>query len=413
SDGREIWATALPPAPKISGPVDILERPRQLAGPGYPTCCRIGDRIAVGLPGNVFSVRGKDGELLWNLPAGQPWAHYAASTRVRKEDLVDRAVRGLPLPRAEHPVRRVRLDDFLGGPLASCRIEAGREVFLLDAFSGRALLRIEGEQTEELTGVLAASDLGRLWLALPAAKELRLYDLKQGRIAARWSLPMSQPLRGLLAPEPGSAVLADADTVYTFSLFGNPSVQAIPAPGGVKRLLYADRQVVVTESMDGGAQCLPGFEGDLRLHIPSRDGYKPVWAHRDGDILLLLEVDDFQHFVPYGGRLHFRARRWRLRAVRLPDGQPLWEHAAPADSQVVVGPPQVCGDMLLVPWHRADTAVVTGLDANSGRQPFAVRLSSEGPPEPVSLWASSGQVIVGLADRVVALAIRQPSEGGR
>ncbi|MFO7955596.1 MAG: PQQ-binding-like beta-propeller repeat protein, partial [Candidatus Brocadiia bacterium] len=64
SDGREIWATALPPAPKISGPVDILERPRQLAGPGYPTCCRIGDRIAVGLPGNVFSVRGKDGELL-------------------------------------------------------------------------------------------------------------------------------------------------------------------------------------------------------------------------------------------------------------------------------------------------------------------------------------------------------------
>jgi hypothetical protein len=413
SDGRETWTTELPPQPKIPAPVDIPERPRELVGPGYPTYSRLGDRLAVGLPGNVFSVRSSGGEILWNLPAEQPWADYAASTRVRKEELVDRAVRGLPLPRAEHPVRRVRLDDFRGGPVASCRIEAGREVLLLDTLSGRQLLRISAGETEELIGVLAAVDGGRLWLALPGSGELHVYDLKDGRLLARWSFPASPPLRGLLVPQPGRAVLADADTVYTFSLFGNPSVQAIPAPRGVEHLLFADRQVMVTESMDGGAECLPGPEGGARLHIPSPEEWKTVWAQRDGEILRLLEVADFRHFVPYGRQVHFRAGGWRLRAVRLPDGRPLWEHAAPADSQVVVGPPKVCGDMLLIAWHRGDAAMVTGLDAITGRQLFAVRLSSEGPPEPVSLWARGGRVIVGLADRVVALAPRQPSEGGR
>lgn len=412
TDGKELWATELPPQPRIPAPVEIPERPRQLSGPGYPTYSQLGDRLAVSLPGNVFGVRGGDGELLWNLPAGQPWAHYAASTRVRKEDLVDRAVRGLPLPRAQHPVRRVRLDDFLGGPVALCRIEAGREVALVDTFSGRRLLRIEGEQTEELTGVMAATDQGRLWLALPAARELRVYDLQDGSITARWNLPVSQPLRGLLAPEPGVAVLADADTVYTFALFGDPSVQAVPAPRGVERLLYADRQVVVTEPMEGGAQCLPGPEGGPRLHIPSSEEWKTVWAQRDGDVLHVLEVANFRDFVPCGGQVHFRAESWRLRAVRLPDGQPLWEYAAPADSQLIVGPPEACGDTLLVPWHRADEAIVTGLDA-SGQKRFAVELPSDGPPGPVSLLTGPERVIVGLADRVVALSARQPSEGGR
>jgi len=413
SDGRELWATALPPVPGISAPVRVPERPRQLVGPGYPVYCRIGDRLTVGLPGNLLGIRSSDGKLLWTLPAGRPWAHYAANTRVRKEDLVKRAARGLPLPGAEHPVRRVRLDDFLCGPIAACRIEAGRSVSVVDTVSAEQLLRIEAGQPEELTGVLAAMDAGRLWLALAAERQLLLFDLKDGRLTARWSFPASLPLRGLTVSGSGRAVLADADTVYTFELFGTPAIAAMAVPKGIERLLCADDRLVVVESLDGGTQCLPGPDGGPRFHLPPGDEGRTVWAGRHGDTLLLLQVTGFQHFMPDGRRLQFRCGSWLLRAVRLADGVELWKHRTGVEGDLVVGPPLACGERFLMPYRTEDQVVLLGLDAADGHERCRTELAAAGPLGPVPLLMAPERVIVGLAGEAVALITREPSEDGR
>jgi hypothetical protein len=323
--------------------------------------------------------------------------------------MVRRAVRGLPVPPGRSPSREIATDGFVCGLLTACRVVAYRDVSLVDPFTGQLREIVRGRGSSDLAGVLCAvqGSTACVLLERPDGPRVEAYDAKDGQLLARWRFPAGSIPNSISVVPPGALLVADSDAVHRISLSDPLPPVRWEIDEGVDRLLHADGELAVVRTMDGSAVCMDSRSGERLFSAQPGEGASTAWAARVGEAVYVLEATGLEGIVRHGPESHFLGTGFRFRALRLPGGAPLWSRELPGTGFQVAGPPLRVGRLWLLRSSEPGRLHVLAADAETGEQAFNLTLEGPESPEPFSLAAAAGGLVIGRQQEVLALA---PSE---
>jgi outer membrane protein assembly factor BamB len=397
--GAREWSASLPT-------VAVEDSSRRLRSPakpppfgkGFPLWCPVSPRALVAAPTGTYGVSLLDGQVLWHRD-GEPTRGWPLVQPPSRRDLAERVRRGLSVPSDEALSRIGQVDDFACRPLIACRLESDGQAAILDPFDGREF----AEEGAPVRGSAIAFTAGRLCVAEGSPLGLSLFDTFDGSEVARWRLGGESFLLSLAAGG-GCAAFSDGDRVYLFDAERARPAGWTPVPGGVERILHVDGSLLVCRSLEGQTVLVRREGAGRPLEATLTPSGVPLWAERQGDALYLLEAARLEGTAAYGPSEHWVGTGLVLRALDARDGREMWHAALPGPEKQMVGPPLNCGGLWLVGSGAWEKACVTGIEKDSGHCAFAVEL--DGPPglRPVPMTVSEGRVVLGVGDRVTALA---------
>ncbi len=404
-DGRVLWSTPLPPQARPAGwNTKIAMPPRQYVGGGMPAYVRTPRGVMVALPAGFLSVDPADGAVQWNVDAEWDWVRGSAQARIPRQELVERARHGLPIPPGAGE-RPEPLDGFAAGTNVAARLLAGRGVQAVDPADGKVLLHLDVHDPRHLTGGRVAALGGGLAVLLPGPERLLYYDLHDDAAPTEWRFRSAGLVRSVLPAPDDVLYVADFDGVYRFDLARKVLTAKWIVEGGVDRLLGADERTLALCTLDGRLLVLNTADGSTLLE---RSGATPVWAEHSGDVLTVLDAAELDAAPSADRDAQAGGKGFALRALSLPGGAELWHVDWPDDGKQVMAPPQRSGGLYLLRSARSGLVRLAGVDAATGRRTFAVALEASNAPGPTSLLVRDGRAILGFDARLVALA----TEGG-
>ena len=387
--------------------------PSRLIGPGFPASLPAPGGAVVSLPRVMLQVGIEDDQVRWMRDApATPFAPRRSPQR--RLQLIRWALRGLPVP----PVSNVGEPGFQPAcawdSLLACRLERRGAVNALDPCSGDPLLRLPSARSRQrlpsagqmpawTRDSMLAVTRGRLCVMGEEPALLSIVDGRSGRVLARWELPANPGARSLLPTAEGNVVLVDVASVYLFDLHRMRIARHWSVREGASELLHADDEWIVLRTLQDNALALQ-IEGGAALDLGGAGEGRPAWAAARDGTAWVIDAAEVLRTRHYGPDRHFVGSGFRLRAVRLTDGQPLWSADLGAASQACVCEPVRCGPLWLLTVAEEARTRVLGFEAATGRRAFDVALPGAPGPQPVPLLVEAGRVVIGLGGEVLALA---------